>query len=329
MSRTLWPISASAAPRLTAVVVLPTPPFCMATAIVRAKSAPSLTEARRYRPHGGCRKQPGLRDQAGNPRRVFGAHAADLRCCGLRSSLTHDGCARSGARPRLGYRPPGSPNPSPSLPAWPLSLAAVFLIPLIAALVGAAFAVVVGRQYITRRKPYQAIWALALAMFGVAAAFENVGWLGTGSLLLLVPPRAGRAAVIVMTVISLICVVAVLSSHTNPTLLKAQVPPRGAIDVSALLPLITNVGGSLLLVGGAAWSAWKSARAGAPRNRVLGLAILAAGAFIVAGGHSYAQSRGVYVAQPLSEAAGIIAMFGGFLVIEARRELVRSKARTA
>jgi hypothetical protein len=231
-------------------------------------------------------------------------------------------------------------------------LAAVFLIPLIAALVGAAFGVVVGRQYLTRRKPYQAIWALALAMFGVAAAFEtvgqlagwsdatykgyylfggllNVGWLGTGSLLLLVPPRVGRWAVIVMAVISLICVVAVLISHTNSTMLKAQVPPRGAIDVSAVLPLITNVGGSLLLVGGAAWSAWKSARSGAPRNRVLGLAVLAAGAFIVAGGHSYAQSKGVYVAQPLSEAVGIIAMFAGFLVIEARRELVSSKARTA
>src|SRR5712692_10573556 len=203
--------------------------------------------------------------------------------------------------------------------ARPLSLAAVFLIPLVAALVGAAFAVVVSRQYITRRKPYQAIWALALAMFGVAAAFEtvgqlagwsdatykgyylfggllNVGWLGTGSLLLLVPPRAGRAAVIVMAAISLICVVAVFMSHTNPTLLKAQVPPRGAIDVSAVLPLITNVGGSLLLVAGA---------------------------------HSYAQSKGVYVAQPLSEAVGIITMFGGFLVIEARRELVPSKARTA
>jgi hypothetical protein len=231
-------------------------------------------------------------------------------------------------------------------------LAAVFLIPLTAAVVGAAFAVVVGRQYLTRRKPYQAIWALALAMFGVAAAFEtvgqlagwsdatykgyylfggllNVGWLGTGSLLLLVPARVGRGAVIVMTLVSLICVVAVLVSHTNPALLKAQVPPRGAIDVSSVLPLITNLGGSLLLVGGAAWSAWKSARAGAPRNRVLGLAILAAGAFIVAGGHSYAQSKGVYVAQPLSEAIGIIAMFGGFLVVEARRELVRSRARTA
>ncbi len=226
------------------------------------------------------------------------------------------------------------------------------MIPLIAAVVGAAFAVVVGRQYLRRRKPYQAIWALALAMFGVAAAFEtvgqlagwsdatykgyylfggllNVGWLGLGSLLLLVPPRAGRWAVMVMVLISLISVVAVLASHTNPNLLKAQVPARGAIDVPGVLPLITNLGGSLLLVGGAAYSAWKAARAGAPRNRVLGLAILAAGAFIVAGGHSYAQSKSVYVAQPLSEAVGIVAMFAGFLVIEARRELVPSKTRTA
>src|SRR3977135_3367619 len=42
---TRWPSSARAAPRFTAVVVLPTPPFCMATAIVRAKIGPSLTEA--------------------------------------------------------------------------------------------------------------------------------------------------------------------------------------------------------------------------------------------------------------------------------------------
>lgn len=228
----------------------------------------------------------------------------------------------------------------------------MFVIPLIAAAVGTAFAVVVGRQYLRRRKPYQAIWAVALAMFGVAAAFEtagqlagwsdatykgyylfggllNVGWLGIGSLLLLTGPRAGRVAVIVMALISLICVVAVLAAHTNPTLLKAQVPGRGAIDVPSVLPLITNLGGSLLLVGGAAWSAWKAARAGAPRNRVLGLAILAAGAFIVAGGHSYAQTKGVYVAQPLSEAAGIVAMFTGFLVIETRRQLAPSKPRPA
>ncbi len=223
-----------------------------------------------------------------------------------------------------------------------LQLAPVFVIPLIAAVVGGAFAAVVGRQYLSRRRPHQAIWALALAMFAMAALFEsdgqafgwsdatykgyylfggvlNVGWLGIGSLLLLASPRVGRAAVIAMVAISVIGLAAVLVAHTDGALLKAQVPARGAIDVPASLPLLTNVVGSLLLIGGAAWSAWKAARAGAPRNRVLGLALIAAGAFIVAGGHSFAQSKGVYVAQPLSEAVGIVAMFAGYVTVEARQ----------
>jgi hypothetical protein len=225
-------------------------------------------------------------------------------------------------------------------------MAPVFVIPLIAGAVGGAFAAVVARQYLSRRKPYQAIWAVALAMFAAAAFFEtagqavgwsdptykgyylfggllNVGWLGLGSLLLLTSPRAGRIATIVMVLISVIALVAVLMSHTDHNLLKAQVPARGAIDIPAILPLVTNLGGSLLLIGGAAWSAWRSARAGSPRNRVVGLAVLAAGAFIVAGGHSYAQTKGVYAAQPLSEALGIVAMFVGYLVIESRSRVPR------
>jgi hypothetical protein len=226
-------------------------------------------------------------------------------------------------------------------------MAAMFVVPLISAAAGGGFALVVGRQYLNRRKTYQAIWALALSMFAIASLFEaagqaagwsdatykgyylfggllNVGWLGLGSLLLLTPAGFHRVAVTVMIAISLIALVAVAVSHTDPSLLRADVPARGAIDVPAILPLVVNLGGSLLLVGGAAWSAWRAARAGAPRNRVTGLALIAAGAFIVAGGHSFAQSRGVYLAQPLSEAIGIVVMFAGYLVIEARREPARA-----
>jgi hypothetical protein len=228
-------------------------------------------------------------------------------------------------------------------------MAPVFVIPLIAGAVGGAFAAVVGRQYSSRRKTYQAIWAVALAMFAAAALFEtagqafgwsdatyrgyylfggllNVGWLGLGSLLLLASPRTGRIAITVMMLISIVALVTVLIAHTDPHLLKAQVPARGAIDVPAVLPLITNLGGSLLLIGGAAWSAWRAARAGAPTNRVVGLAVLAAGAFIVAGGHSYAQTKGVYAIQPISEALGIAAMFVGYLVVESRFPVRRPSA---
>ena len=217
----------------------------------------------------------------------------------------------------------------------------MFIIPLVAAAGGLAFTVVVAVQFASRRKPYQATWAAALGMFALAALFEtfgqaagwsdftykgyylfgallNVGWLGVGTLLLLAPVRVGQGAVIVMGLISVISLAAVLAAHTDEGLLRAAVPARGAISVPQGLPALTNIGGSILLVGGAAWSAWRSYRAHAPRNRVLGTAMLAAGAFIVAGGHSYAQTKGVYIAQPLSEALGILVMFGGYLQIEQR-----------
>src|SRR5579859_2600958 len=69
MRSTLWPSSASAAPRLTAVVVLPTPPFCIATAIVRVKSAPSLTEACRFGRFDGADPYNGPRIDVHRPRR--------------------------------------------------------------------------------------------------------------------------------------------------------------------------------------------------------------------------------------------------------------------
>lgn len=228
---------------------------------------------------------------------------------------------------------------------------AVYLIPLLAAVVGLAFTVVVAVQFASRRKPYQATWAAALAMFALAALFEtfgqaagwsdftykgyylfgallNVGWLGVGTLLLLAPVRVGQGAVIVMGLISVISLAAVLAANTDAGLLRAAVPARGAISVPAGLPALTNIGGSILLVGGAAWSAWQSHRAHAPKNRVLGTALLAAGAFIVAGGHSYAQTKGVYIAQPLSEALGILIMFGGYLQVE-QRMFARSSSAPA
>ena len=215
-----------------------------------------------------------------------------------------------------------------------------------------AFAVAVAVQYSNRRKPYQATWAAALAMFSLAAFFEtygqlagwsdfsykgyylfggllNVGWLGVGSLQLLASPRIGRVGVYLMTVVSSVAVGLILVAHTDASLLRAAVPARGAITVVPALAAVTNIIGSVLLVGGAAWSAWRAYRANAPRDRVLGTALLAAGAFIVAGGHSYAQTRGVYAAQPVSEALGIVVMFAGYLEVEQRSLFRRRSASPA
>src|SRR5579871_3341224 len=159
---TRWPRSARAAPRLTAVVVLPTPPFWFATAITRAIRG-----------------------------RVY-------------------------------------PKPSWAARTMP----AMFLIPLAAGVVGVVFGILVVRQFLQRRRPYQAAWGFALLLFGAAALFEaagiaggwtaaeyrgyyllggilNVGWLGTGSVYIHFR-RAGHVAAVVMALVTVAAIPAVL-----------------------------------------------------------------------------------------------------------------------
>ncbi len=228
---------------------------------------------------------------------------------------------------------------------------AMFVIPLLAGIVGVLFGALVLRQFFERRRPYQAAWGFALVLFGAAAFFEaagiaggwtpaeyrayyllggilNVGWLGTGSVYIL-NRRAGHAAAIIMGLVSLAAVPAVLVAPVDSRLLAAQVPGRGAIGAPAtLLPIFTNILGSIALVGGAAWSAWSGWRRGTGLNRVIGTALIAVGAFVVAGTHSVAQVRGVYAVQPLGEALGIVVMFAGYLAVEARFKLPLRSRRT-
>jgi hypothetical protein len=223
----------------------------------------------------------------------------------------------------------------------------MFVVPLIAALIGAVFAAMVLNQYRTRQRPYQAAWGVALLMFAVAAGFEtigiaggwsaptykgyylfgavlNVGWLGVGTIYLLAPRVVGHVAAGVMAAFSLGALAGVLLAPVDPALLRSAVPARGAIGGSApVLALVSNLPGSVILIAGAAWSAWLAFRRRGNPGRVLGTALIAAGAFVVAGGHSYAQVRGAYVIQPAAEAAGIVIMFAGYLAVESRRSVRR------
>jgi len=229
---------------------------------------------------------------------------------------------------------------------------AMFLIPLAAGVVGVVFGILVVRQFLQRRRPYQAAWGFALLLFGAAALFEaagiaggwtaaeyrgyyllggilNVGWLGTGSIYIHFR-RAGHVAAVVMALVTLAAIPAVLVAPIDAHLLAAQVPARGAIGAPAtFFPIFTNSLGSIALIGGAAWSAWVAWRQGSGAHRVLGTALIAAGAFVAAGTHSFAQVRGVYAVQPLGEAVGIIVMFVGFVAVEARAAQPVGSRRTA
>lgn len=218
----------------------------------------------------------------------------------------------------------------------------MFVVPFAAALVGAAFASVVLRQFVVRRRVYQLLWGVALAMFAVAALMEalagvwgwspagyrlyyllggilTVGWLGAGTVFLLSPRRLGPCAAVLMVLVSLAAIPAVIVAPVQEALLREAEPGRGAIgEPAALLAPIVNSLGSAALIGGAAWSAWAAWRRHAPAARVLGVAMIAAGAFAAAATHGVAgQLAGYHVLAPLGEMAGAVLMFAGYLVLEA------------
>src|SRR5436190_8821688 len=51
----------------------------------------------------------------------------------------------------------------------------MWVFPLLAAVLAAAFATLLARQFVVRRRPYQALWALALAMFCGASVMVFLG----------------------------------------------------------------------------------------------------------------------------------------------------------
>jgi len=218
------------------------------------------------------------------------------------------------------------------------------LISFVSSVVAFSFAAMVFRQFFRRRRPYQAVWALALAIFGAGVAVECVanftGWtlveyrlwflfgatfaaaiLGLGSCYLMLPPRAAQLASAFVLVagawaVFRISTVPIQAALVIPRHGQALPPAVQAIpgDVTAAVVGL-NVFGTAALVGCALWSAWTLWRRGDGPRRVAANALIAAGALIVAGSGSLAGlGHSEYLF--LGELAGISIIFAGFLCAE-------------
>src|SRR5512134_3155712 len=129
-------------------------------------------------------------------------------------------------------------------------LGAMWVFPLVAAVVAAVFAGLVGRQYMARRRPYQLAWALALAMYAVASlavvlgttggwttdefriywalgAVLNVPFLAGGEVMLLTRNRTAQAAVWIALVFLTAYTVAVLRNASIDAAALAEDLPSG------------------------------------------------------------------------------------------------------
>jgi hypothetical protein len=206
----------------------------------------------------------------------------------------------------------------------------------LSAVVSLVFASVMGARYLRRRRAYQLAWTIGLAMFGIAAvagalartagateteyrvfylfgAILNVVWLALGTLFLLVP-RVARWALWAVLALTLIAAVAVFASPVN---MSAAVDTGKGFEHAPLPRLLAGIGsgvGSLVLAGGALWSAWVFLRRRHQGRRALGNVIIAIGVIIAAVGGTAAFTGASGIVE-WTNFAGVSLIFIGFLLV--------------
>jgi hypothetical protein len=218
---------------------------------------------------------------------------------------------------------------------------------LAATAISAAFAMTLFMQYRSKPRPYLLAWSLALAIYAVAACTEVIGaaagWtpllyrtyyyfggilvvgvLALGTIYLLAP-RWGRAALLVLVVLAGIGLAGTLGASLQAGLLQTREVPsvdtirleQGSFNaVAILMAAVLNSVGSVILIGGALWSAYGAWRKGGAQSRLLANILIAAGAFIVAGASTLTRLFHVYELFYVGQAIGVLVIFGGFLAAQ-------------
>ncbi len=212
--------------------------------------------------------------------------------------------------------------------------------PLVAALIALACAAVVAVDGLRRPKPDKAAWFVAFALFAIAAGAEVVGatlgwsaplariyylagavlvvgYLALGELYLLAGARIARFAPGVAMLVTALAATVVMYAPVDALRLATdgwRAIERGPVLVALAVAL--NAGGTVVIVAGALWSAWRFTRLGIFRHRAIGCVLIALGTLSVAmGGSATRLGRPEYLY--VAMAIGIALIFAGYL--EARR----------
>lgn len=211
------------------------------------------------------------------------------------------------------------------------------VLPAITAIVAAVFCLVVLRQYGGHRRTYQLMWAIGFAMFTIAAlagylaqsggateaeyrvfylfgAILNVAWLALGTMYLLAPRRWADVALAAVVLLSLAAAYAVVVPAID---LDAARAGRPAYPNGSLARILAGIGsgvGSVVLIGGALWSAWIFMRKRHNGRRALANVIIAVGVIVVALGGTAAFTGASGILE-VTNLVGLAVMFAGFLLI--------------
>ena len=216
----------------------------------------------------------------------------------------------------------------------------MWVFPLAAAIVAIAFAASLGRRFARNPRIHLAMWCAALVMYALAslavAAGAAVGWSRTlfevywilGAVLNVPLLAAGevhllrRGQVLDLVVWILLAFVVAYTvavtrgAEIDPAALTERLPSGKEVfgDASAAhrLPQLISIPSYVILVAGAAWSAWRIRGRPELRARFTGTLLIAAGATITAAAGSAFAAVGNLPAFSLSLLAGVAVMFLGF-----------------
>jgi hypothetical protein len=228
--------------------------------------------------------------------------------------------------------------------------------PLAAATVAVAFAISLGRRWLERRQPALALWCVALLMYGVASlavaagvAFDwseplfqaywifgavlNVVLLAAGEIRLLTDDRTVRAAVwVVLAFVTAYTIAVTRGAAIDPTALADRLPSGkdvfGDGTAAHRLPQLISIPAYLVLVAGAAWSAWRMRGRRELRDRFWGTLLIVLGATVTAIAGSTFAALGNAPGFSLALLVGVAVMFAGF-VRATRRATARDTAVAA
>jgi hypothetical protein len=209
------------------------------------------------------------------------------------------------------------------------------VLPALTAVVSAVFTIAVAMRYARSKRMALLAWSAGLGMFTVAAlagalaqssgaseteyrvfylfgGIANVAWLALGTILL-VAPRYGMPAVVAVVLLSLVSAYAVF---TTPVNLQIALDTGKGFPDGSLPRVLAAIGsgvGSLVLIGGALWSAWVFLRRRHNGRRALSNIVIAAGVIIVAlgGTVTFTGASGIL---EFTNLIGVSVMFAGFLI---------------
>lgn len=207
-----------------------------------------------------------------------------------------------------------------------------------AALVALAFTMATFERWLDRRRRHELAWSVALAQFSLASfalaagaalgwdgatfrafyllgAITNVPFLALGTVYLLAGPRAGSRAGLGVVVFAAFAAGVVVAAPFRAPVPVERLPQGSEVfgPLPRALAALASSGGALVVIGGAAWSAWRIRR-----GRMMWANVVIAAGTLVTGASGLLNSvLGAMAAFAVTLAVGITIIFAGFLMAAA------------